>query len=180
MIDLTVHPQVSNLSLQGPQHIKTFEEFCALPVSDDDMQRREMIYVVQGMCERADVPIKLWGNELAPIHSFSDGVYRRELTMPAGFIIVGKRHSMEHLVHMTKGFCTCFTERGYEDMAGDVKFWSPAGEKRLLFIHEETTWVTYHKTDATTVEEVESEISIVEPLLIPVNMMERLLERNKQ
>lgn len=126
-----------------------------------------MIYTLQAMLEGIDSPSKIDPDTLTPIHRFTQGIYTRELTMPAGTIIVGKRHAQEHLVTMIKGFCTCVTERGWEDLYGYNTFTSPAGEKRVLFIHEETTWITTHRTDETTLEEVEKDLILSEQPLVP-------------
>lgn len=166
MLDISTLPQTSNLALTGPYRL-TLEQFYAMQVSEPVLRARDMIYTLEEMLNSITGPNKINPDTLTPIHRFTAGIYTRELTMPAGTIIVGKRHAQEHLVTMTKGFCTCFTERGWEDMRGCTTFLSPAGEKRVLFIHEETTWITTHRTDAITLEEVEKDLILSEQYLIP-------------
>ncbi len=155
----------SNLALVGP-HQLTLEEFHALTVPAEQARARQLIYQLEDMINAAGL-VLITPDTLTPIHRFAGGIYTRELTMPAGTIIVGKRHAQEHLVTMTKGFCTCVTERGWEDMQGTLSFHSPAGEKRVLFVHEETTWITIHRTDATELEAVEKALILSEHSRIP-------------
>jgi hypothetical protein len=162
--DLVALPPTSNLALQGPYRL-TLQEFQALPVSPETLRARATIYELQDCLSQFGDSVRIDEDTLTPIHRFSKGIYTRELTMPAGTIIVGKRHAQEHLVVMSEGFCTVFTERGQEDLRAPCTFISPAGEKRALVIHERTTWITIHRTDATDLTAIEAGLIIPEPLL---------------
>jgi len=166
VFDLSTLPSTSNLALTGHYRL-TLEQFHALAVPAEVLKARTMIYELEAMLNDIHSEASITPDTLTPIHRFTEGIYTRELTMPAGTIIVGKRHAQEHLVTMTKGFCTCVTERGWEDMHGSTTFLSPAGEKRVLFIHEETTWITTHRTDAITLDSVEKDLILNEQSLIP-------------
>jgi hypothetical protein len=173
MNELLQLPRTSNRGLIGPYEL-TLEQFYNLPVSVEEVQARKAIYMLQQFIEAADVPGKIDKDSIAPVHNFTEGIYTRELTMPPGFIIVGKRHAREHLVIMTKGRCTVFTERGWEDFEGYNQFKSPAGEKRVLFVHEETTWVTIHKTNADDLESAEKDLILAETPALGLNSLKRL------
>jgi len=152
-------PQTSNLSLSGPQRL-TLQQFQELPVSGVQLARRDSIYQLEALIN--SLPQKIGPNDIEPVHHFCKGIYTRELTMPQGTIIVGKRHAQEHLVQILSGHCSVFTERGREDLEGPCMFKSPAGEKRVVIVHEETTWVTIHHTNAETLEDVEADLIIQE------------------
>lgn len=139
----------------------TYEQFEALPVSEQCLRARALILGLQEwICGQEG---SFGADAITPIHRFTrGGMYCRELTMPAGLLIVGKRHAKEHLVVMTKGACTLFTERGREELSGSTTFISPAGEKRVLVIHEETTWLTVHSTPYTDPALIERDITIPE------------------
>lgn len=173
MFDLSVFDPTSNLALAGPSRL-TIEQFQAIPVSTKQLQAREFIYWLEGAINSQ--PLHIDEHSIQPVHRFCHGVYTRELTMPAGSIIVGKRHAQEHLVTMTKGFCTCLTEHGWEDLQGVVSFHSPAGEKRVLFVHEETTWITTHRTDETTLEGVENDLILLEQTSLPHKYTKSIVE----
>jgi hypothetical protein len=91
-------------------------------------------------------------------HFFTQGVYARELTIPAGQVIVGKIHKHEHLNFISKGKVTVLTEEGgLEELTAPCTIISPAGVKRLLYTHEETVWTVVHQTDKTNLDEIEDE-----------------------
>jgi quercetin dioxygenase-like cupin family protein len=89
-------------------------------------------------------------------HTFTDGVYVREMTIPAGHLVVGKIHKHNHLNFISKGRVTVITEKGgVEELVAPVTLISPAGVKRLLFTHEDTVWTVVHVTTETDVEKIE-------------------------
>lgn len=88
------------------------------------------------------------------VNRFAPGMYIRELTMPAGSIVVSRIHKTTHPFVITKGRCSVFYEGGsvvnYEAPFTGI---TQAGTRRLLFIQDETTWTTFHATDITDPEE---------------------------
>lgn len=161
MLDLNAFPLTTNSDLEGPYRL-TLNEFKLLPVPPEQLRARNAIYFLEQYIDDSQDDGKIHPDTLTPVHRFTKGIYTRELTMPRGTIIVGKRHAQEHLVMMTEGFCTVLTERGWEDLHAPCTFTSPAGEKRVLFVHETTTWITIHRTDAETLEDVEADLIIQE------------------
>lgn len=102
--------------------------------------------------EQRDCPLK---------HTFAPGVYLREIFLPAGTFIVGKIHKHAHHNVIVRGHCTVVTEFGLREVdarAGHVSFVSEAGAKRALYVHEDTVWMTIHRTDSTDLAEIEREI----------------------
>lgn len=92
-------------------------------------------------------------------HTFADGIYVREMSIPAGHMIVGKIHRHDHLNFISKGRVTVITEQGgVEELTGPCTMISPAGVKRLLFTHEDTVWTVAHVTDKTDLDEIEAEV----------------------
>lgn len=90
-------------------------------------------------------------------HTFTPGLYIRQITMPVG-VVIGKIHATEHANIITKGRCTVVTTEGHEEhQAGDV-FVSRAGVQKAVIIHEECTWITTHVTDSTDLEEIEKQV----------------------
>jgi hypothetical protein len=94
-------------------------------------------------------------------HTFAPGTYAREIFLPAETFIVGKIHKHAHLNIVVRGRCTVVTEFGrceIDATRGPVTFTSDAGTKRALFVHEDTVWITVHRTDSTDLAEIEREI----------------------
>jgi quercetin dioxygenase-like cupin family protein len=149
---------------QGPYQL-TKHDFDRLPVDRATMQRRIQIKNLEqsmlALVGEGD-PEAFGSDYLKPVHYFSRGMYVRELRMPAGYTIVGKRHAREHIVIISEGRCLCITERGSEELRAPCSFISPAGEKRALYMLEDTTWVTIHRTEATNLEDAEADLILAE------------------
>jgi len=89
-------------------------------------------------------------------HTFTDGAYIREMTIPAGHFIVGKIHRHEHLNFISRGRVTVITEEGgVEEIVAPATIISPAGVKRLLFTHEDTVWTVVHVTPEKDLNKIE-------------------------
>ena len=90
-------------------------------------------------------------------HSFSDGIYVREITIPAGMIIVGKIHKHEHPNFLLKGKVFVITEDGGQELTAPCSMISKAGTKRALYAITELVWTTIHHnpTNTQNLEELE-------------------------
>lgn len=137
--------------------------FALRVVSPDVMDRRRRIHALQ-LSMASGLPGVHGGPE--PLNLFTPGVYFRQVVLPAGDVIVSKRHAKEHICTVSKGSATVFTEDGVTLIVGPHSFVSPAGAKRVLLVHEEITWATAHRTDATDLAEVERELIMDETTLL--------------
>lgn len=99
--------------------------------------------------------------EMPPVHRYAEGLYAREITIPAGTLMTGRVHLFEHVSIMLRGDMTVLTEQGMERVQGPKVFISPAGTKRVGYAHEETVWVTVHTNpdDDTDVERIEARLA---------------------
>jgi hypothetical protein len=59
-----------------------------------------------------------------------------------------------------KGECSIYTEKGLERVKAPHNGVTLAGTQRLMFIHEECTFITVHRTDCLTPEEVIKEVTV--------------------
>lgn len=99
--------------------------------------------------------------ELETRHHFSDGLYARELFIPAGVCIVGALHKTKHLYTVVKGKCRVATQ--FENIEIEAPFMGETipGTKRVIYAETDCVWITYHPTELTNVEEIEK--AILEP-----------------
>lgn len=99
-------------------------------------------------------------NESCPLkHSFSPGIYMREIFIPKGTVVTGKIHKHEHPNVLLKGHVKVVTESGgVEELIAPIAMISPAGTKRVVYALEDTTWITFHRTDQTDLEKIEEEV----------------------
>ena len=91
-------------------------------------------------------------------HTFADGIYIREIFMPKGMLIVSKIHKAKHPYFVLKGDLSVLTEEGEVRIIAPYSGLTPAGTKRLLYIHEDTVWITVHATEETDLEKIEEDI----------------------
>jgi quercetin dioxygenase-like cupin family protein len=84
-------------------------------------------------------------SEACPVtHHFSDGIYTREIFMPAGLLVVGKVHKTTHLNVVVSGRCEVMINGEIKEFkAGDI-FESLEGSQKTLYIFEDTKWLTIH------------------------------------
>lgn len=111
-----------------------------------DIQERLSSAVSNGELQEPVMPLR---------HIFTDGAYARELTMPAGSLVIGKIHKHSHLNFITKGKVAVATEFGQEVYTAPYTFVSQPGTKRVVYILEETVWTTVHVTPETDLEKIE-------------------------
>ena len=92
-------------------------------------------------------------------HTFTKGLYSREVFMPAGSLLTSKIHKTEHQFRIRKGHVAVLDQNGeWQFLEEGHKGITYPGTRRLLYCFTDTLWETYHPTNKTTVEEVEEEI----------------------
>jgi hypothetical protein len=94
------------------------------------------------------------------VHAFAPGMYGRQITIPAGTLLVGKIHKHAHLNFLMKGKTLLATEEGPMMVEGPLMLPSKAGTKRVFYTIEEVVWATVHLTDETDLEKIEDELIV--------------------
>jgi len=100
---------------------------------------------------------------MTPVHHFADGLYARELLIPAGTVIVGKVHKAEHLNFLMQGDITVFTDDGMKRLQAPCIMRSAPGMKRVGFTHTDTIWCTVHaveEKEGCDLEELENKLTV--------------------
>jgi hypothetical protein len=96
-------------------------------------------------------------------HHFAPGSYGREMSLPAGLVVVGKIHKHAHVNVISKGRVQVFTEHGgLQELCAPCTFVSVPGTKRVVHVIEDTVWTTVHVTDKTDLAEIEREVIATE------------------
>ncbi len=119
--------------------------------------RREAIMRLQDAIVYGGLDV---GPAACPVqHHLAPGAYGREMTLPAGLVVVGKIHKHAHINVISKGRVQVFTEQdGVLELAAPCTFVSSPGTKRVVHVLEETVWTTVHVTDKTDLAEIEREV----------------------
>ena len=98
-------------------------------------------------------------NTINPLkHTFADGLYIREIFMPKGQIISTGIHKKEHPYFVLKGDISVLTDKGVERIKAPYNGITKPGTKRLIYMHEDSIWITVHATDKSTVEDVLNDV----------------------
>jgi quercetin dioxygenase-like cupin family protein len=127
-------PQPYQVSIVAPQPLSVRDK---VNIVEAEMLKHEQI----------DIPVK---------HYFSQGVYAREITIPAGAMVTGKIHKFEQLNILSKGEMSVLTDDGVKRVQAPFTIVSPPGTKRIAIAHSECVWTTIHGTDETDVDKIEA------------------------
>jgi len=110
----------------------------------------------------AQLPGSVSGEELDKlcplIHKFVDGAYVREIFMPKGTLLTSKIHKICHPYFVLKGDCSVLTDEGIVRIKAPYSGITQPGTKRILYIHEDTVWITVHVTKHKDLDQIEEEI----------------------
>lgn len=97
-------------------------------------------------------------------HHFANGMYARELHIPAGVLLIGKIHKHEHLFIVTKGRIAVTTDSGMTMIDAPYIGVTNGGIKRAGLAETDTVVVTIHRTELTDLDAIEDEIIEAEDL----------------
>jgi hypothetical protein len=106
-------------------------------------------------------------------HGFANGVYLREIFMPAGTYVIGKEHKTEHFNIILKGQAYVLMNDDVQLITAPCTFVSEAGTRKVLVVLEDMIWQTTHVNpdNTTDIEELEDKLASKEPvdlsLLLP-------------
>jgi hypothetical protein len=120
-----------------------------------ELAKQDDIYKLQEYMLKGDTI------ELETRHHFSEGMYARELFIPAGVTLVGALHKTKHLYTVVKGECRVASQ--FENLEIKAPFMGETipQTKRAIHAITDCVWITYHPTHLTDVSEIEK--AILEP-----------------
>lgn len=98
-------------------------------------------------------------DSMALEHFFIPGVYARQLTVPAGTVIVGRVHLHPCFTIIMTGEVTVHTAEGRRTITGPVFFRTEAGAQRAVYAHTESVWITIHRSDKTDLDDLKAELT---------------------
>jgi len=83
-------------------------------------------------------------------HRFTPGLYIRQIHMPARSLVMSRLHKTEHPYTISKGDVSVWTpQHGVQRLRAPHTGITTPGTQRILFMHEDTIWTTYHATTET-------------------------------
>lgn len=94
--------------------------------------------------------------ECSEKHHFGPGLYIKEVTMPAGSVIIGKPHKVEHMCVMLTGSMILVNEDGSKtELVAPMTFVAKPGRK-VAYIIETVVFQNIYATEETDVEKLEN------------------------
>lgn len=111
---------------------------------------RENIVAIEKMI--GETPGAFFGDtDNCPLkHTFANGIYVREIFIPATTLYVSRIHKFDHPRILLSGELTTVNEfDGLQRMRGPVSMICRAGTKRVGYAHSDCRIVTIHRTDET-------------------------------
>jgi hypothetical protein len=89
-------------------------------------------------------------------HHFGPNIYIKEVTMPAGALIIGKHHRMEHLCNMVSGRMFILQDDGSKkELVAPMTFMAKPGRK-VAYILETVVFQNIYSTSETDIEKLEN------------------------
>lgn len=116
------------------------------------------------------------GNEEFPVfHHFANGVYCRETHLPAGSVVVGKKHRYETNNILVTGKIGTINPGVPDEVREAPSVWqSPPGTKRAVATIEDAIWITTHpipkEWGIDDLDKIEEYISIKEDIAMLENL----------
>ena len=81
-------------------------------------------------------------------HMFTDGMYIREIFMPAGSLITSKVHKTEHPYIVSYGkVAVSIDGDDWDEITAPYTGITKSGTRRILYILEDCIWTTFHRVD---------------------------------
>ena len=86
--------------------------------------------------------------DLPVTHRFTPGLYIREIHMPAGVVLTSRTHKYEHPFVISKGVVSVWSlDEGAVTYRAPHTGITKPGTRRVLLIHEDTVWTTFHTNE---------------------------------
>jgi len=115
-------------------------------------------------------------------HRFTTNMYIREVFVPANTILTSEIHRHEHPHVLSMGKITMWDGEG-----GEITISAPycgitkANARRVVLVHEDCIFTTFHVTQATNVEDAEKDIFVeYENTLMNEEVKKKLIKNIKQ
>lgn len=156
------------MSTQDTTEIFSLDDRLALASGQDD--RVDMIAAyLQELAKTPEGAV-----ETPLVHTFTPGLYSRTMKVPAGTIVVTRIHKTRHQFGVFAGKVSVWTkEDGISRIQAPYLGITEPGTQRLVYVHEDCLWTTFHPTHETDLTTLENELAVTPNL--PELSMEQLV-----
>jgi hypothetical protein len=127
----------------------------------DNLEWRHKIETLENaLLNSNDTRIVKGNSDTFPLkHSFSDGIYNREILVRKGGFVIGKIHKHDHTWFLLKGEMMVAGPEGEEYFSAPYYAIAKAGTKRVVYAIEDCIFVNVHPNpnNNTNIDELEEE-----------------------
>lgn len=86
------------------------------------------------------------GSEWPLRHHIIGTKYAREIFLPKGSLLTSKIHNFDHISVISQGEVTIYDNHGQiERIKAPFTWVAEKGTKRLIYVHQDTVWTTFHE-----------------------------------
>jgi len=126
------------------------------------LARSKILDVENALLELVDgVNIVKGDSDVCPLkHTFTEGIYVRQMSMKKDSAAIGKIHKDDHVWFLMSGSICVASETSSENYEAPCYVEAPAGSKRVLYAIEDCVWVNVYPNPTNTedLEELEEMI----------------------
>lgn len=154
---------IKAIEKQNKVYLKDNPRSVVVPPLDAPVVNKEYRTLVTALAEKvSNLPNAVFADFFPLRHSFAEGIYVRELFIPAGMFCVGKIHKDSYVNFVQYGDMTIRMEAGTKRVQGPCTAISPSGTQRFGYSHTDTLWATVHPNpdNITDVDELERRIHL--------------------
>ena len=94
-------------------------------------------------------------------HTFTDGIYIRQMSMKKDSFVIGKIHRHNHVWFLLTGHIRVVDENNAVEHLAPCYVEAPAGSKRVIYAVEDSIWVNIHANPTNTQDLKELEDLII-------------------
>lgn len=111
--------------------------------ADIEMAARRHLAYVEKVGRLADEIVRHPQDDLPVLHHFADGIYGRQIDMPAGTLLIGAPHRLESIVVVSKGKIMIATQDGPVTVSAGETLVCRAGTQNVGFAVEDVRWTNF-------------------------------------
>jgi quercetin dioxygenase-like cupin family protein len=93
---------------------------------------------------------------LGQLHHFSDGLYAKEMHIPANHCVVSHKHEYSHFSILAQGEVVVEVDENTKHYTAPACVEIKAGAAHKIFAIKDATWFCVHATSETDVDKVDS------------------------
>lgn len=147
-----------------PAHVcELVAEMSGLQLAQDRLQSQEWLKINQLERQLAEYPQITFPlrHLFTPVPGYDElHLYTREIFMPAGSLLTSRIHLFEHPFLISAGVVSVWSnEHGWQLLCAPYRGVTLPATRRVLYIHQDTTWTTFHVTKHTDPDKVVDEVT---------------------